>query len=165
MKFITIGKILGAFGIQGLVKVYLGNDFKDFILTNYKKLEIYFDADTKLNIISIVKNTKFICLKLKDVNTRNDAEALCNKQLYCNELLLPKLSNNEFYVSSLIGINVVEKISNEKIGVVSSFYNHGAGDLVEITFINGKKEVYPFIESVFPDVLQDKLTFIYPVFI
>ena len=43
---------------------------------------------------------------------------------------LPKLKENEYYQSDLIGFDVIR--GAEKIGIVDGFQNFGAGDIIEL---------------------------------
>ena len=69
---------------------------------------------------------------------------------------------DEFYVEDLIGLNVLE--NGESIGIIKSVRDHGAGDLVEIEFSNGKTDYFAFSLANFPevDLKAGHVTFVRP---
>ena len=91
--------------------------------------------------------------------TRDAAQALKGLNLFIPRSRLPELQDEEFYVEDLKGLSVFE--NNQKIGFVKSVRDHGAGDLVEIEFLNKKTDYFSFTLANFPeiDLGNKRLTF------
>ena len=58
--------------------------------------------------------------------------------------MLPKIKEDEFYYNDLIGLNVLDQ-EQKHIAKIISVHNFGAGDLIEVEFIEDEKREYlPF---------------------
>ena len=106
-----------------------------------------------------VSRTKFfknhIGIKFEESNNIHDADNLAGKKLYIQKNQLPKLSEESWYHYDLIGLSVRD-LDNNLLGKVSGVHNFGAGDIIEIEFINGKNEMLLFDKSFIKDVDVEK---------
>jgi 16S rRNA processing protein RimM len=141
MPLILLGRITGAHGIRGAVKI------KSFTqnpadISKYGPLTT---GDGRAIEIARLKPAKdeFIA-DLKDVRDRNAAEALKGTDLFIAREKLPTPKESEFYLSDLIGKNVLSE--GVMLGAVASIENYGAGDLMELT--NGELVPVAFIQTV-----------------
>ena len=127
-KKILVGKIVAPQGIRGEVRVqsFAENpaDFKKFKVQSTK----FNDGDFKF--VRVVPNTNVVIAKIREINDRNNAEALRGTELFIERDALPALADDEFYQADLIGFDVVR--NSKKIGIVSCFQNYGAGDIIEL---------------------------------
>lgn len=126
-KKILIGKIVAPQGIRGEIRVQSfankPEDFKNFrIICN--KCE-----SNKFHFVRAIKQDVVIA-KIDGVDDRNTAETLRGTELFVLRDDLPKLQDNEYYQSDLIGFDVIR--DGTKIGVVECFQNYGAGDIIEL---------------------------------
>lgn len=126
-KKILIGKIVAPQGIRGEIRVQSfankPEDFKNFrIICN--KCE-----SNKIHFVRAIKQDVVIA-KIDGVDDRNMAETLRGTELFVLRDDLPKLQDNEYYQSDLIGFDVIR--DGTKIGVVECFQNYGAGDIIEL---------------------------------
>ena len=126
-KKILIGKIVAPQGIRGEIRVQSfankPEDFKNFrIICN--KCE-----SNKFHFVRAIKQDVVIA-KIDGVDDRNAAETLRGTELFVLRDDLPKLQDNEYYQSDLIGFDVIR--GGIKIGVVDCFQNYGAGDIIEL---------------------------------
>ena len=124
---ILVGKIVAPQGIRGECRVQSfaekPEDFKNFhiICDKYESNSFHFVRVLKQNII---------IAKIDGVNDRNTVETLRGTALYISRDELPELKKDEYYQSDLIGFDVIQ--DGKKIGVVDSFQNFGAGDIIEL---------------------------------
>ena len=92
----------------------------------------------------------------KKCNSRETALILKGEKIYSYKNNLPTTKNNEFFISDLIGCNLISK-DKSKIGMVLDVKNFGAGDLLEVQS-NKKTILIPFnntnIISVDVDIKQ-----------
>jgi 16S rRNA processing protein RimM len=124
---ILIGRITGAHGIRGAVKL------KSFAATpadiaRYRPLTT---ADGRgLEILHLKLARDEFIADLKDVRDRNAAEALKGTDLFVARESLPAPATGEFYLADLIGKLVTA--GGTRIGTVAGVQNYGAGDLLEL---------------------------------
>lgn len=124
---ILVGKIVAPQGIRGecRIQTYSANptDFKKFHIISTK-----FESE-QFHFLRILKSNLIIA-KIDGFDDRNAIETLRGTELFILRSELPKLKDNEFYQSDLIGFTVIR--DNQKIGIVDGFQNFGAGDIIEL---------------------------------
>src|SRR6185369_1247446 len=72
-----------------------------------------------------------VVVRAKEVETREQAEALRGLRLYIPRDALPEPDEDEFYVADLVGMEV-RSLEGDVLGRVKSVRDFGAGDLPEI---------------------------------
>ncbi len=124
---ILIGRITGAHGIRGAVKIRSFAASPADIAT-YGPLGT---ADGRSLEITQMKPAKdeFIA-DLKGVRDRNAAEALKGVDLFVARERLPPVKEGEVYLADLVGKTVTA--NGTTIGTVAGIQNYGAGDLLEL---------------------------------
>lgn len=150
-KRVCIGKIVAAHGIKGEVKVQPrvsnpeGWD-KLGMLENH-------DASSLFHIKVVGKSSANVRVKIKGIDTRNDAETLIGTELYVDRDKLPELDDDEYYLQDLIGLDVCLKTPDNVIGKVARFSNFGAGDIIELK-LEGQRgtEMLPFTKQYVPEI-------------
>jgi 16S rRNA processing protein RimM len=65
--------------------------------------------------------------------------------------MLPDPDEDEFYVTDLIGL-AVETPAGERLGVIKSVQDFGAGDLLEVQPQDGASWYLPFTKEAVPQV-------------
>lgn len=124
---ILIGRILGAHGIRGAVKL------KSFAATpadigRYTPLTA--NDGRSFEILRLKPAGDAFIADLKDVRDRNQAEALAGTDLYVERRALPAPAEGEFYLADLVGRPVTA--AGTVLGIVAGVQNYGAGDLLEL---------------------------------
>lgn len=148
---ICLGKIVGAQGIKGEVKIKSFTEYGEDI-DQYGKLEDK-TGSVKFEVEVTGSSKGTIRAKVKGVSGRTEAEALVGTELYVSKDLLPELDEDEFYYDDLVGLTVKFQQDNSEIGTVAGIYNFGAGDIIEIKLNDSKNtEMIPFTESYVPEV-------------
>lgn len=146
---ICIGKIVAAHGIRGEVKVQsqtkTPTDLDKFGDVENK------DASRKFSIKVLGMISSNVRVKIKGVDTRNEAEALIGTELYVARSALPELAEDEFYKGDIVGLKVCLRTPDNEIGTVVGFENFGAGEIIEIK-LKGQKEteLLPFTRQYVP---------------
>ena len=124
---ILIGRILGAHGIRGAVKLksFAANPAD---IAAYKPLTA---GDGRIFEIVHLKPARdeFIA-DLKEVRDRNAAEALKGTDLFIARDHLPPPPSGEIYLADLVGKPVAT--ADRTLGSVTGIQNYGAGDLLEL---------------------------------
>ena len=124
---ILVGKIVAPQGIHGEFRVQSFAEAPD----NFKKFHIICNKcePAQFHFVRVLKQN-IIIAKIDSVNDRNMAESLRGTGLYISRDNLPKLKENEYYQSDLIGFDVIR--GKKKIGIVDCFQNFGGGDIIEL---------------------------------
>jgi 16S rRNA processing protein RimM len=126
-NLILIGRITGAHGIRGAVKIKsLATNPAD--IAKYGPLQTPSGATVEILRMKLA-NDEFIA-DLKDIKDRNAAKALKGTDLFISRDALPKPEAGEFYLHDLVGKHVLAE--GKTLGIVTSIENYGAGDLMEL---------------------------------
>lgn len=150
-KRICIGKIVAAHGIKGEVKVMpAGSD--PSVWESLNPLENK-DATRVFTVKVTGKASVNMRVKIKGVDTRNDAEALVGEELYAMREKLPPVEDDVYYLQDLEGLDVCLKTEENRIGKIKRVLNFGAGDILEVK-LDGQKEteLLPFTKQYVPEV-------------
>lgn len=146
---IVVGKITGAFGVKGEVRI------KSFCATpediaDYKPLSTEDGTEYTLTLTRPVKGG--FAGRLSGIKFKDQADALRGKELYADRSQLPALPDDEFYYTDLIGLDALDT-GGEVLGKVAAVDNHGAGDILEIRGAGLKSALLlPFTREVVPTV-------------
>ncbi|WPY00948.1 Ribosome maturation factor RimM [Candidatus Trichorickettsia mobilis] len=160
-KLILVGKVFSAHGLKGHVLI---QSFTEPI-TNIVKLPLLnaSGTDLRLKLCSINTKHRLIC-SIKDIHDRTAAEKLIGHEIFCLKDNLPTIKDkNEFYIEDLKELTVIDQ-NSKSVGVVKSFFNFGAGDIIEIEFLDGSNQLLPFTKEIFPEITDKYILIIMPNF-
>lgn len=125
---ILVGKIVAPQGVRGEVRIQTYSDTPmDFQKFNVQSTK-FKDGDFKF--VRAVPNSSVIIAKIRGFDDRNAAETLRGTELFIGRDDLPKLNENEYYQTDLIGLSVNQR--GNIIGRVACIQNFGAGDILEL---------------------------------
>jgi 16S rRNA processing protein RimM len=147
---ICIGAIAGAFGVAGEVRL------KSFCsepsdIASYGPL-FSEDGSRQFRITLTKPVTGGFGARIAGISSREEAEALRGTSLFVDRDRLPSLPDDEFYHADLIGLDVLDP-GGEPVGTVVALYNHGAGDIIEISSARHKSALLlPFTKAIVPNV-------------
>lgn len=158
-KYFEIGQIVNTFGIKGMVKV---NPFTDDISKFEEMDTILVDKKGNLQEMEIeeVKYSKNqVLLKLKGIETIEEAEKYRNCYLKLPREKAKKLPEGTYFIADLIGLEVYTD-EGSLLGKVDDIYNSGASDIYVIKDELGKQILLPAIKEVIKevDLEQEKIT-------
>lgn len=147
---ICVGAIAGAFGVRGEVRLKSFTSEPSDIAA-YGPLWSE-DGKRSFTVRLTRPVTGGLGARLAGVETREDAEALKGATLWADRDRLPKLPDDEFYHTDLIGL-AVHDAGGVLIGKVRAIYDHGAGDILEIHGPGLKQALLlPFTRAFVPTV-------------
>jgi len=135
--WLLIGRIVGAHGLNGHVKVYPESDFPErFIKPGERWLQKPGQAPVSVQLTNgrYLEGTKNYLVKLAGVDHRDQAEGLRSAQLLVPVTDRLPLDPGEFHVEDLIGLKVVVKSDQTELGTVTDIFTTGH-DLLEVTLI------------------------------
>lgn len=148
-KGIVVGRIAGAFGVRGEVRL------KSFCadpadIAGYVPLRT---ADGRVfKRVSVLGQTQgALITRIEGIATREEAEAMKGLDLHADRAALPTLPDDEYYHADLIGLTVVDT-GGAVLGKVRAVLNHGAGDILDIATPGGGELLLPFTLAAVPTV-------------
>lgn len=149
-KLVLIGKVTGAFGVQGELRIAAYTE-TPLALINYRVL-LRENGEPVLTLISGRSFKGGVIARAKEVADKTAADKLRGLKLFAPRSALPPVEEDEFYLADLIGLKV-ETADGTAIGKVKAVQNFGAGDLLEIEEGPGRKSWYlPFTREAAPVV-------------
>ncbi len=157
-------KIGPAHGIKGDAKCHVALEDPSYLL----EMGPLRSADGRIFEVRALRETdKGVILAFKNVTDRTMVEALRGLELFADESALPEPENDdEFYIDDLIGMDVRLQ-DGTPFGTVVMIYNFGAGDILEITPVEGADVMIPFRTEFVPsiDIEAGVVTIIVPNFV
>ncbi len=161
--FIEIGKIVGAQGLAGELRVYPSSDFPERFLEPGKRWLLPPGAADPQPIELLkgryLEGKGLYVIQVSDITDRNQADALRNSLLLVPEHDRPLLEEDEFYVLDLIGVEVFDQATQMLIGTVINVLSAG-NDLLEVQrhphqtpdAPASKPLLIPFVKAIVPVV-------------
>jgi len=146
---ILVGRVAGAFGVKGEVRISAYTE-DPLTLLAYRQL-LHEDGVPALTLTGGRAAKGALVARAQEIETREQAEALRGLRLYIPRARLPEPEADEFYVADLVGL-AVESPAGEPLGRVKSVQDFGAGDLLEIQPATGASWWLPFTRDAVPDV-------------
>jgi 16S rRNA processing protein RimM len=151
LNYLKVGQIVNTHGVRGEVKVYpLTDDVKRF-----DDLKFVFIQSGKEYKKVDVKGVKYIkgmaILKLSGIESMNDAEKYRDMYVYIDRENAIKLPEDTYFISDLIGLNVITE-QGENLGKIASVFSTGSNDVYEVKPENGKSFLIPAIRDVVKEV-------------
>lgn len=147
---ICIGAIAGSFGVSGEVRLK-SFCFEPADIGTYGPL-LSEDGQRTFDITLTRPVSGGLGARIKGVSTKEQADALRGTSLHVPRDRLPSLPDDEYYHADLIGLSAFDP-GGELIGKVTAVYNHGAGDIIEISPTRHKSALLlPFTLAIVPNV-------------
>ena len=146
---ILVGRVAGAFGVRGEVRI-TSFTADPAALIDYRVL-LREDGSTALTLSQGRGAKGGVVAQAKEIQTREQAEALRGLRLSIPREVLPEPEEDEFYIADLIGMDV-RGLQGEALGQVKSVRDFGAGDLLEIQPPTGESWWLPFTREAVPEV-------------
>ena len=147
---ILVGQVAGAFGVRGEARITTHTE-SPLNLLDYSPL-MRADGSTGLHLTAGRAVKGALIVSAKEIETREQAQALRGLRLYIDRAALPPAEDDEFYLADLIGL-AASAPDGKTIGRVKSVHNFGAGDLLEIEPGDGGPSWWaPFTKAVVPQL-------------
>ena len=142
-KRVALAAVAGAHGVKGEVRLKL---FADSIESLAQHGDVFLDG--RLTALKSVKDGgKTAIARFEGVSDRSAAEALRGSLVEIDRSALPPLEEGEYYHADLIGLTCFSE-NDETIGSVVGVENFGAGDLLDIELVSGKRALIPFRDPI-----------------
>lgn len=148
---VVMGKVVGAQGILGWVKVQTFTEYLDGLL-DYDTWYVGNEQIWRpLEVLEAnVHGGKVVIAKLQGIVDRTAAEKCKGLLVAVPRAELPEQEEGEYYWSDLIGLSV-QNLAGESFGTVDSLLETGANDVLVVKG-EGGETLMPFIASVIQQV-------------
>lgn len=147
-RLLIAGRIVGAFGVKGWVRVQPLTESRDALL-GYTPWWVNLDRPAQdprpVEIDAGQSHGRGLVVKFKGIDDRNLASSLMGREIYLQREQLPSLDAGEFYWSDLIGLSVRGR-DGRPLGRVTGLIETGANDIL---IVEGERE------HLIPFLLQD----------
>ncbi len=148
---VVMGRVAGAHGIQGWIKVqpYTAEldslaDYRTWWLGNEKQ------GWRELDVLSASAHGRGMVAQLMGCHDRSVAERYKGLLIAIPRNRMPPTEDGEYYWSDLIGLEV-RNLSDERLGVVENLQDTGANQVLCVRGEKGEMLI-PFIESAIKQV-------------
>ncbi len=146
-KLVLLGRVLGAFGVRGELKLDSFTQPKSAIL-QYQPW-IVRDAQNRERELTHARGrdtAKGLVATFPDVGDRDAAEAMRGSEIYVPRSALPPPKPGEYYWVDLEGLRVVN-LEGADFGTVSHLFSTGANDVLVAR--GDRERMIPFLEPDF----------------
>lgn len=156
---LSIGKIVGVHGLNGVVKVY---SYAESV-TRYRSGTPLYLKNARgdgfaLKIVWAKPHSKTILLSLEGIENRNQAEELIGSELFIEKDALETLEEGSYYWADLMGLSVVG-LTGDYIGKITAIVPTGSNDVYVAKRMDGTTEIevlIPALASVVREVDLDQ---------
>ncbi len=145
MEYTELGKIVNTHGIKGEVRIY---PYTDDMKAALKLKKIYLDSSKEEVLVRSIKVHKNMFIaSLDKIDSMEKAEKLKDKMIYKESAKAEDLEEDEYYVSDLIGLEVLLE-NGESFGIVKDIISTGANDVYTISTKEHGEVLIPAIKDV-----------------
>lgn len=144
VEYVPVGKISGAFGVKGWVKIYSFTDPRDNILSYSPLYLSQKGAWVEVKVVDGRLQGKGVIMSLDKITDRNQALPLVGLELAIVKTQIKPAGKDEYYWSDLIGMTVVNT-QDESFGVVDSLLENGAHDVLVVVNNDKTERLIPFV--------------------
>ena len=145
-SLLEVGQIVNSYGIKGFLKVVpLVDNVEQF--KSFKKL--YIKKENELEIEEIKFSKNLVLVKIKGIDTIEDALKYKNLYLYAKREDI-KLEEGAHFIVDLIGLEVYTE-DGKLLGILKEVLQPGANDVYIVENENKEQILLPVI----PDVVKD----------
>lgn len=149
--YLLIGKVTSAFGIKGWVKVYsyteIHQDIGQYTPWYFSSSEQSPENLQEVTPLDVKPQGKILAARLKGCDDRNQAELFHGLWIWGRKEQLPKLDDDAFYWSDLIGLTVIN-LQKENLGKVYQVMETGANDVLQVNptleSLDNQKRLIPY---------------------
>lgn len=150
-EYLEVGQIVNTNGLKGLLKI---NPFTDDI-TRFERLKTIFIEHKKelleFEIESVRYQKKQVLLKLKGIDTIEEAEKYREDYLKINRNKEEKLPEDTYYIVDLIGLDIYTD-NGELLGKLDDIFSTGSNDVYVVKNSEGKQILLPAISDVIKNI-------------
>jgi len=157
---VIIGRVLGAHGVRGEIKVLPLTDFPERFF-GMKRLEVFRPAGRLIASLT-VRSLRFheakglFLVETGEIGDRDGAEDLKDGVVMIKASERVPLSKGSFWVDDVVGLRVVSADTGEEIGKVEAVLQTGAHDVYSVRTPQGEVRMMPAVREVVLRILPEE---------
>ncbi|HUS24735.1 MAG TPA: ribosome maturation factor RimM [Candidatus Binatia bacterium] len=140
MGRVELGRVVGAFGIHGWIRVRSITRPPQAIL-EYGQWQV---GDRTYVVREGRPHGALVAVQLEGVADRDAAQALTGATIEVERSALPKLRKGQFYWADLMGASV-ETVQGETLGVLSGLTSNGVQDVMQVR--GDRERLIPYVSG------------------
>ena len=142
-ELVVVGKITGAFGVRGWVKITSFTSPRDN-LVDYRPWII---QGAQVKVVGLRAHGTGYVARIDDCADRDLAGAMAGHEISVPATALPVLAEGDYYWRQLAGLEAVNG-RGESFGLVEGLLATGANDVLVVRAADGAEVLIPFIDEV-----------------
>jgi len=148
--YLALGFFRRPHGVRGEILFQIETDYPERIQTG----KTYYIGKKHLPVVlnTIRKHNKGLLLRFEGITDRDEIGLYRNQTLYLNIQDWPPLPEGEYYDFELIGLQVIEEKSGNRLGKLTEIIKTGANDVYVVKPKSGRDLLIPAIPEVILDV-------------
>ena len=159
--YIECAKVINTHGCHGGIKLEswcnTPEDLAELKRVFFVRNGVY--SESKVEKASVFK--QFVIFTLDNVNSMDEAMALKDSVVYALKEDF-QLEEGEFFISDLIGVNVIDDTTGKIYGTVSDVINRGASDIYVVKTPDGERMI-PVVPEFVKNIDVNKGVFVTPI--
>ena len=147
---VMLGRVLGAFGVQGWLKVKPFTESFDGLIEQPVWTLAKADTERTVTVEEWKPHGATVLAKVGGIDDRTEADSLRGAHVIVPREKLPAADEGEYYWSDLIGL-AVRNIRGDDLGTVSGLIAAPAHDVLRVTSSAGgveREQLIPFVEPI-----------------
>ncbi|MDR1138149.1 MAG: ribosome maturation factor RimM [Synergistaceae bacterium] len=162
---IQIGRIVGAHGVRGEIRIMPTTDYPERFF-GMKTLRAEFSggvgASSKPAILLKVTGIRphegkgQILVTADGIDDKNSADELKGRVITVAPDERVELPEGEYWIDSLIGLNVIDDDRHEHLGKIEDVMSTGSNDIYQIRTGNGAMKLIPAVGDVIRSISLDE---------
>ena len=141
---ILLGRVLGAFGVRGELKLHSFTDPPAKVLKYQPWVLVHRGVEREIANARGRDTAKGVLLTLTEVVDRDQAEALAGAEIWVPRSRLPAPKPGEYYWVDLEGLRVVNR-EGVLLGTVSHLFETAANDVIVVA--GDRERLVPFLDD------------------
>ena len=145
-RHVSVGEVVGAFGVRGWVRVRSYTDPPENILGYSPWVIEGSESTTEFRVLGGRRHGQGAVAQLKGIADRDQAAALKNSVISVPRSTFPPLAEDHYYWTDLIGLEVLTP-AGVPLGKITGVMETGANDVMEVR--GGRDHLIPFVIGEF----------------
>ena len=155
-QLVLMGRAAGAFGVAGELKVFShAEDPQVFSRAGTVYIGPNPETACAFTLQSQRSHGGRLLFRLKELKSREHAQALGGGWVYVDGSVLPPLADDEYYWFQIKGAQV-ETSGGRKLGKLSAVLDHGAHELWVVKGEEGREAILPVIDGLVQEMDLEK---------
>lgn len=153
-EFLAVGKLRKPHGVRGEIKMTVWTEFPERLTPG---VSLFIGDDfLPVTIRTVRWHNEDLLIAFEGIMDRNQAGEFRNQVINRSAEDVPELSEGEFYLHDLLGLQVIREDSGDTLGEVIDFIETGANDVYVVQAEDGSETLIPAIDDVIKEIDLEK---------